>query len=150
MSRCFNNIYLRAKLYVRVHVYICVYIYIYTHTYIDTSNCCFRAGVWGDPARPPMHAGPCRSIYTHICIYIYIYAHMYREREREIIICVYIYIKHIYIKLIYSIHIYIYRYTCHILPPSEIDSGLCLAVFAGSGGKCLFHRIGRKGRIWQL
>ena len=33
-------------------------------------------------------------------------------------------------------------HTCHILPPSEIDSGLCLAVFAGSGGKYLFHRIG--------
>ena len=41
-------------------------------------------------------------------------------------------------------------HTCHILPPSEIDSGLCLAVFAGSGGEYLFHRIGRKGRIWQL
>ena len=33
-------------------------------------------------------------------------------------------------------------HTCHILPPSEIDLGLCLAVFAGSGGKYLFHRIG--------
>ena len=42
------------------------------------------------------------------------------------------------------------RHTCHILPPSEIDLGLCLAVFAGSGGKYLFHRIGWKGRIWQL
>ena len=31
---------------------------------------------------------------------------------------------------------------CHILPPSEIELGLCLAVSAGSGGKCLFHRIG--------
>ena len=41
-------------------------------------------------------------------------------------------------------------HTCHILPPSEIDLGLCLAVFAGSGGKYLSHRIGRKGRIWQL
>ena len=40
--------------------------------------------------------------------------------------------------------------TRHILPPSEIDLGLCLAVFAGSGGKYLFHRIGWKGRIWQL
>ena len=28
------------------------------------------------------------------------------------------------------------------LPPSEIDLELCLAVFAGSGGKYLFHRIG--------
>ena len=44
----------------------------------------------------------------------------------------------------------LYRHTCHILPPSEIDLGLCLAVFAGSGGKYLFHRIGRKGRTWQL
>ena len=26
-------------------------------------------------------------------------------------------------------------HTCHILPPSEIDLGLFLAVFAGSGGK---------------
>ena len=33
-------------------------------------------------------------------------------------------------------------HTCHILPPSETDLGLCLAVFAGSGGKYLFHRIG--------
>ena len=36
----------------------------------------------------------------------------------------------------------IYSHTCHILPPSEIDLGLCLAVFAGSGGRYLFHRIG--------
>ena len=40
-------------------------------------------------------------------------------------------------------------HTCHILPPSEIDLGLCLAVFAGSGGNYSFHRIGWKGRIWQ-
>ena len=33
-------------------------------------------------------------------------------------------------------------HTCHILPPFEIDLGLRLAVFAGSGGKYLFHRIG--------
>ena len=33
-------------------------------------------------------------------------------------------------------------HTCHILPPSGIDLGLRLAVFAGSGGKYLFHRIG--------
>ena len=41
-------------------------------------------------------------------------------------------------------------HTCHILLPSEIDLGLRLAVFAGSGGKHIFHRIGLKGRIWQL
>ena len=33
-------------------------------------------------------------------------------------------------------------HTWHILPPSEIDLGLCLAVFAGSEGRYLFHRIG--------
>ena len=33
-------------------------------------------------------------------------------------------------------------HTCHLLPPSEIDLGLCLAVFAGSGGTLFFHRIG--------
>ena len=33
-------------------------------------------------------------------------------------------------------------HTCHILPPSEIELGLCLAVFAGSGGKDLLHRTG--------
>ena len=36
-------------------------------------------------------------------------------------------------------------HTCHILPPSEIDLGLCLAVFTSSEGQYLFHRIGRKG-----
>ena len=82
-------------------------------------------------------------IYTYtstryIYIYIYIYIHtlcMYRSRcvggawepgrRRE-------------------------RHTCYILPPSEIDVRLCSAVFAGSGGNSLFHRIGWKGRIWQL
>ena len=33
-------------------------------------------------------------------------------------------------------------HTCHNLPPSEIDGGLFLALFAGSEGKYLFHRIG--------
>ena len=47
-------------------------------------------------------------------------------------------------------HMPLLVHTCHILPPSEIDLGLSLAVFAGSGGKYLFHRIGWKGRIWQL
>ena len=58
----------------------------------------------------------------------------YRERERE----------RCFVMLVQ------WRHTCHILPLSEIDLGLCLALFAGSGGKHLFHRIGWKGRIWQL
>ena len=40
-------------------------------------------------------------------------------------------------------------HTRHILPPSEIDLGLFWAVFEGSEGKHLFHRISRKGRTWQ-
>ena len=33
-------------------------------------------------------------------------------------------------------------HTRHILPPSEIDLGLCWADFTDSEGKHLFHRIG--------
>ena len=33
-------------------------------------------------------------------------------------------------------------HTCHNLPPSEIDGELFLAVFTGSEGRYLFHRIG--------
>ena len=50
-----------------------------------------------------------------------------------------------YLSLSLYIYIYIYMYiyhTCHILPPSEIDWGLFLAVFTGLEGKHLFHRIG--------
>ena len=32
-------------------------------------------------------------------------------------------------------------HTCHILPPSEIDWGLCFAVFAVSGGKYIYIYI---------
>ena len=38
----------------------------------------------------------------------------------------------------------------NILPPSEIPWRLFLAVLKGSEGKHLFHRIGWKGRIWQI
>ena len=38
---------------------------------------------------------------------------------------------------------------CHILPPSEIPWRLFLAVLQAQKGS-LFHRIGWKGRIWQL
>ena len=70
----------------------------------------------------------------------------------------YVYIqtdRHTYIQVHVCLYIYIYMcvpearfeapplHTCHILPPPlEIDLELCLAVFAGSGGNCLFHRIG--------
>ena len=40
-----------------------------------------------------------------------------------------------------------YVHTCHILPPSEIDLGLCWADFTDLEGNYLFHRIGWKGRI---
>ena len=35
-----------------------------------------------------------------------------------------------------------YVYTCHNLPPSEIDLGLFWADSTGLEGKHLFHRIG--------
>ena len=44
--------------------------------------------------------------------------------------------------LLYVVYLMVFRHTCHILPPFEIDLGLCLVVFADSGGKHLFHRIG--------
>ena len=43
-----------------------------------------------------------------------------------------------------------HKHTRHILPPSEIDLGLCWADFTDLEGKHLFHRNGWKGRIWQL
>ena len=52
------------------------------------------------------------------------------------------YIMSYYIILYYTLLYHMPVHTCHILPSSEIDLGLCLAVFAGSGGKYLFHRIG--------
>ena len=53
-----------------------------------------------------------------------------------------------YTSIIY-IYIYIfivcsqYIFASERWTPSEIDLGLCLAVFAGSEGKKLFHRIGQ-------
>ena len=57
--------------------------------------------------------------------------------------------------LYYSITILLYQYitvslslyitvihTCHILPPSEIYLGLCLADFTDLEGKHLFHTTG--------
>ena len=41
-------------------------------------------------------------------------------------------------------------HTRHILPPSEIDLGLFWADLTDLEGKHLFHRIGWKGRIWQV
>ena len=40
--------------------------------------------------------------------------------------------------------------TGRILPPSEIGLGLFWADFTDLEGKHLFHRIGWKGRIWQV
>ena len=61
-------------------------------------------------------------MYTHIYIYIYIYT---------CIMCCIIYVFY----AMFAVSRITIVHTCHILPPSEIDLGLCLAVFAGSGGK---------------
>ena len=39
-------------------------------------------------------------------------------------------------------------HTCHILPPSEIDLGLCLAVLAGSEGRYLFRSLFLQAQNW--
>ena len=41
----------------------------------------------------------------------------------------------LHVRPVHLLRVSLLRHTCHILPPSEIDLGLCLAVFAGSGGK---------------
>ena len=74
-------------------------------------------------------------IYIHI-IYIYIYIYIERERERE----------RASSRIIYQI----VTHTCHNRPPSEIDLRLFWADFTDLEGKHLFHRIGWKGRIWQV
>ena len=92
------------------------------------------------------------TLYIHRCIYVHIHIYIYIYREREIYIYIYIYI---YIAWVDSSSLLrppppnlgagpgvIILHTCHILPPSEIDWRLFLAVFTGSEGKHLFHRIG--------
>ena len=72
----------------------------------------------------------CMYVCMCVYIYIYIYTHVYTT-------C---YVQHVLKG--YRRPVGKGTHTCHILPPSEIDLGLCLAVFAGSGGKYVFHRIG--------
>ena len=92
-----------------------------------------------------------RCVCVYVCIYIYIHTYVYRE----IHMYTYVYAMSpgptsVAIRARRSRR---YSYTqpaCHILPPSEIGWGLFSYVFTGSEGKHLFHRIGWKGRIWQL
>ena len=112
----------------------CVYIYIYVHVAIsfqdETSPCSSSQSI---PSSSSLSLPLCVVLFKHnytiiivfIAIIIIMMIIIMVESSRE-------------------------QHTCHILPHSEIDGGLFLAGFAGSGGKCLFHRIGWKGRIWQL
>ena len=79
-------------------------------------------------------------MYVCICMYIYIYIYNRRGlrglqgcRGRVVDACPLRGLRKAGTQL---------AHTCHILPPSEIDRGLFLAVFAGSEGRYLFHRIG--------
>ena len=100
----------------------------------------------------------CMYVYMHICIYITIYV-------CNIYIYIYIYPASGFMASTKSTSLWIClpsfacswaraprmeSRTCHSLPASEIDEGLFWAVSTGSGGRYLFHRIGRKGRTWQL
>ena len=78
-------------------------------------------------------------MYVYIHIYIYIY------HVRRLIRCLPIIASSARLKRIASLSILAIFY-----PPSEIDLGLFWADFTDLEGKHLFHRIGRKGRIWQL
>ena len=72
-------------------------------------------------------------VYADIYIYIYMYMYVY------IYIYIYIYMArcgHRVLRSARDLH------ACHIIPPSEIGRGLFWAVFIGSEGKSLFHRIG--------
>ena len=123
-------------------MYVCMYVYLYIYIYIYLLKHSNNTRLFDNSLRQlwPRYT-ELKSIYVYIYIYIYI--------------CVYIYIYiHTHVHKYIYIYIYIYisqnNHTCHILPLSEIDLGLCLAEFAGAGGKYLPHRIGREGRIWQL
>ena len=118
---------------------VCIYIYIYIYIHIIISYqegpaACPGSGspaaarCWGGRLRGPLYM---YNIYIYIYIYPCLYVlYMYNITYYDIPWC--------------NIH------TCHPLPPSEIDLGLRLAVFTSSEGQYLFHRIGWKGRIWQL
>ena len=93
--------------------YICMYVCIYIHIYIYNMYVCIY-------------------IYTHIHTYIYIYIYMYIAGPEDGEVPLGGRVRHHHLDV----------HTRHILPPSEIDLGLFRADFAGSGGKCLFHRIG--------
>ena len=77
------------------------------------------------------------------CVHIYIYIYIHITTYIYIYIYIYVYIhRHIYGRRsqtdspLWSSQIC----TCHIHPPSAIDSKLFLAGFAGPGGKSLFRR----------
>ena len=97
-------------------------------------------------------------VYTCIHIYIYIYIGKHACRHVCMYVCVYVCMYECMYLCMYfpsrgqfapqgsfisgAPSLTVRDLKIAILPPSEIDFGLCLAVFAGSGGKYLFHRIG--------
>ena len=63
-------------------------------------------------------------------MYIYIYIHIVLFVFG---LCVCYCVCCLYVVCLFCWFLLLVCHTCHILPPSEIDSELCLAVFAGSG-----------------
>ena len=111
-----------------------------------------------EPHNSPHNVGPVLH-HTMLC-HAMLYSTPLHSTPLYYIILYYTILYHVIILLLYGIvlHHMLWSYiiSYHIIlylpysTPSEIDVGLCLAVFAGSGGKYLFHRIGWRGRKWQL
>ena len=137
-----------------IYTYIHIYIYIYTSLPLSLSlsllyvYVCMYACMY-----VCMHTYIYIYIYTHVYVYVYVYVYVpaytctnthgpavagvvagraHRPEGLPLFVC------GGGLRLLGCSN----HHTCHILPPSETDVGLCLAVFTGSGGKYLFHRIG--------
>ena len=122
-------IYIYIYIYSIHTLYIYIYIYTYIHTYIPYRPC-------GAPSRVERHGRPGAPAGSRLS---WIFAYKIFELRIGRF--------EVEFDKIFELRIV---HTWHILPPSKIDCGLFLADFTDSGGKYLFHRIGWKGRIWQL
>ena len=138
-------IYIHIRTSLSIYLSLSMYIYIYI-CFSCPPSCRGRAGrpLVGPPAprsrrapgrRPPYHCrNPTTSFLTAAILIYAIGAGITTAAGTRLAL------QSILVKgcKFYSFQLH----TCHILPPSEIDLGLCLAAFAGSGGKYPFHRIG--------
>ena len=114
-----------SSYYIYIYIYVSLSLYIYIYICIDLQiNICVNAA---------SSVGPLTWLHLTLKVWIIANATYLQLPEKEL-----------------PLWLHRHLHTCHILPPSGIDWGLFLVVFTGSEGKHLFHRIGWKGRTWQL